>query len=819
MTRGQRAGELTRTELAARIERAQPAAWIALPKTVQKRKTTSALLGHAIHYGLVSKFEIDETIPRDESTLPCYLYTYIVDDAWRQKIQQYVVAASKLFRRGSLILNLVAQSVCGPRLPGAADVTVTVLRPRFSLAAESAEMVPMRAMAAKLEGAPESNILKHAFLPERWPSNKQPRCADVEAVLGGTFSAVLPPAPTEWLNVMTVSGWDNAINRMMSKTCGNLKVHATAQLPKAVRAYLGCAPMDIDTPRWLLIDCVLGRPRPLIAHNDDWTMATELRRVLAGVPAVWTEEWHSRRMLQYDIPDKVDFSDEVLLLHFFLVRYGVAERTYLPVASRGRKYAYIDAKVAGQLFGVKKGRGRKRKAAAGPSSTGDGDGGEDSVPTVSVGELLGLTPAAFNRRRHQVRREVRQRYRKRASTEADSDRRRRLKKQAKRWRMIGASAMPKSARVDSIETDGVGLRLILKTPHDITKFVKPLETTAELDAARAAQAAAKPKRGRKRVLPTSAPSACETHPSPQPTLPEPVMVAMDLGRAKLFAAAVSRRAVERPKTVVLTRRRYYFEMCHGRRRRWEEVRMAAVPAARDAVMALSLAGSINNSDSASWMAYLAAETAHRQVLDDEFVSNVDRARWRMVMHRGKRRCLDSCVQGLLRTALEGIPRDRPLVVGIGNAGFPSNGPRGELPAPTSELSKAMKRGMENARATGRTVTALSLDEFRTTLCCCACGSRTVAPTVAYRYRDRETREMVIGNGKSRRLRCCTTCSPTGKLRDRDVQASRNILWLAMAEYYGCPRPEYLCRVRAPQADNVDQEHQGSPQDSMTVSRD
>jgi hypothetical protein len=133
------------------------------------------------------------------------------------------------------------------------------------------------------------------------------------------------------------------------------------------------------------------------------------------------------------------------------------------------------------------------------------------------------------------------------------------------------------------------------------------------------------------------------------------------------------------------------------------------------------------------------------------------------MHRGKRRCLDS-------SAVDGVPVERPLVVGVGNAGFPSNGPCGELPAPTSELNKAMKRALAGIQATGRSVITQSLDEFRTTMCCCACGSVTSAPTVTRRRRDRTTGEMVIANGPSRRLRCCTTCSSTGKLRDRDVQA-------------------------------------------------
>lgn len=792
MTRGQRVGELTRSELTARIEQAIPSAWSALPNSIQKKKSLSALLGHAIHYGLVSEREIKETTPRIESTLPCYLYTYVVDESLRQKIQQYVVTASKLYRRGSLILNLVAQSTCGPRLPGASDITVTVLRPRFTLDVNSNRMAPFRSMMTKLEGDAKSNILKHAFLPERWPTTQQPRSPEVDAVISdGVFSSVLPPAPADWLEVMKVTGWDNAINRMMSKMCGNLKVHATAQLPKAVRAYLGCVPMNPVTPRWLLIDCALGRPRPLIADNADWDMTFELRRILAGVPVNGKEDWHLKRLLHYNIPDKIDYSAEVLLLHFFLVRYGVKERTYLPVASRGRKYAYIDAKVATYLFSFRK-RGQKRKSNAVED--------DDSEQTVSVGELLGLTPEAFNRRRRQIRRAVRQRYRRKASNaEPESEHRRRLKKQAERWRRVGASEMPRSARIDSVETDGVGLRIVLKTPQDISKFVIPIGVNEPK--------LVRPKRGKKRPAASvhDGHGCLEQHPS-GPGYPEPIMIAADLGRAKLFTAAVSRRGYQMPSTVVLTRRRYYYEMRHSRRLRWEETRMRNIPGLKNAVTALSLAGSLHNSDQASWLAYLKTETTHRQLLDDEFVSSVDRARWKMAMHRGKRRCLDNSVQRLLFTALDDTSENRPLILGIGNAGFPSHGPSGELPAPTSELSKAIKRGIERVRKTGRSVTVLTIDEFRTTLCCCACGSRTSAPVVTHRYRHRRTGERMTANGPSRRLRCCTTCSLTGKLRDRDVQASRNILWLTMAQYFGSPRPSYLCRDRRPNDGDVDHEH-------------
>ena len=97
------------------------------------------------------------------------------------------------------------------------------------------------------------------------------------------------------------------------------------------------------------------------------------------------------------------------------------------------------------------------------------------------------------------------------------------------------------------------------------------------------------------------------------------------------------------------------------------------------------------------------------------------------------------------------------------------------------------------RESGRHVVVYSVDEFRTTLCCCECGSVTTAPMVRHRRKDKTTGEVVIHDEPSRRLRQCTQCSEDGKLRDRDVQGARNILKLTQALFFGLPRPEHLCR--------------------------
>ena len=572
---------------------------------------------------------LEETVPRSETTLPCYLHTYITQEQHRQAIDAYVVVASKLYRRGTLILNLVAQSICGARLPGASDVTVSVLRPRFD---EAHIYERFRSMALLLQppddGTIEENPLKHAFLPERWPTSMCPLDPDVETILQQHPS--LPGVP-DWRSIMSGTGWDNAVNRMMSKFAANVKVHACARIAVAAKKYMSCVPLDPETSRWLLVDCTVLKLRPIIAANDDWEMAMTVRRLLTGE----TNGEYSFRWVEWPVPEKTAYTQSVLLFHLFLARYGVAERSYLPVANRSRKYAYIDAKIARHLF----------KLDAPTKKTIN----DDVSASTSVGELLSLTPAEFNRRRRDVRAEIRRRYRAKKSSETNAERKKKLANMAERWSRIGSSHRPAKARVDSIETDGVGLRLILKVQRDISPFVKPMEPPPPKDPIR---------KGRRQ-------RAAQTAPEGLPALeagPNPIVVTLDTGRAKLFSAAISTSAIKKPVSQAFKRTRYYHEMKYRARMKWEQQRMRDVDGMQDAVDKLSRTGGTRNCDPEAWSNFLQAEAEDRAKLDDEFVSNVDRAKWGMLMHRRKKSSLDQALARLIKKATENEPTDRPLVI-------------------------------------------------------------------------------------------------------------------------------------------------------------
>jgi hypothetical protein len=88
--------------------------------------------------------------------------------------------------------------------------------------------------------------------------------------------------------------------------------------------------------------------------------------------------------------------------------------------------------------------------------------------------------------------------------------------------------------------------------------------------------------------------------------------------------------------------------------------------------------------------------------------------------------------------------------------------KGEKAMPTTQIVKAFLKAKHRR---GERTKLMVINEFRTTLCCCACGGTTEA-------------KMKQSGQRSSRLRLCTQCNEsTAKLRDRDVQAARNCCFI------------------------------------------
>jgi hypothetical protein len=775
MPRGQRPGQLTRAEIAERLVQhlGLPPEHTALlldgragrhlePHERAKRKSAAELFSHAVFYRLLTPEEAAASAPSAVTTLPGYLYSHVTDAAHRAALDRYVCMWAFFYTRGARVANRLVDSA----LRAAAGAGGHEGRPRFALD-DAAQFIATAALLG------EENF-KHCFLYERWPAER--RLPALQAYLtaldpGGVpnesadfFSQGVP----DWRGLMNPTGWDNAINAMRDKFMANFYVHAAARLRERTAAYLAViAESDNDA---MFADTLTRGLRPLAIDNDVFEHLVALRKVFgAAEPRHWSFKKLSGK------------NRAVQALHLFLVRHYVdgTSRPYLPVTARARGYAYLDAKILQPLL-------RSGLDAAGrpvPEAWRTG---------MALHRLLPLSAADINLRLRELRRRERTRWRKPKATSTRRQgrrQRRRAKKDEVRRRRLRRAAMSRGcgkidprAQVFSFETDGVGLRIALtrplpSTPRPLLSLEAEYRASRVRDAERLAAAAAAAQ-----MALQGPPPAART------ATTKPIFVALDPGRAKIFAAAVCQDAWRPPSTFVFTRRRYYAEMHDARRARWEKARSARQPVAA-ALEALST-GSLRTTDAASWHRYLAADALYRELLEREYVQDKERALWRMVLFRKKRASIDRAVQRLVRQATvddrtgRRLPMTRPVHFGAGDGSFAPTGP-GEQAVPTTEAGRALHRGAERLRRAGRTVVEEDLDESRTTCRCCACGGYTPAA----RVRDAETGELRL----SRRLRSCANCTETTicRRRDRDVQASRNILWVQMHKWHGAPRPSYL----------------------------
>lgn len=296
-----------------------------------------------------------------------------------------------------------------------------------------------------------------------------------------------------------------------------------------------------------------------------------------------------------------------------------------------------------------------------------------------------------------------------------------------------SSSLPLNIQVDSILTDGVGVSMCIKTP---VRWQQQHENNGVGN------------------------------------LDNPVFVGIDTNRAKPFVAAVSTCAYKIPETITLTRRQYYHEIKHRIRMKWEHHR-SNILQNRDVIDELA-----RHSIVTDMLGYLTTVSNKLPTLEKEYIDNKDRALWRMRLYRLKTSSLDRHVQQIYKLA-----RGRPICLGIGDANFPSTG-RGEKAVPTVQMIRSIYKGATRYK---NRVLKYKIWEFRTTMCCCACGNVTQkAPTHLTKL--------------SNRLRLCSHCNSTtvgggAKLRDRDVQAARNMLWLTWYQYFDAERPDYLCRSK------------------------
>ncbi len=361
---------------------------------------------------LISNIERDDSFNKRTSTLPCYLYTHVVDKDVREKIEEYVQSYSMLYSRGSYLANLVALSTMNTTSKELPLETIPI--PPFLL---------------------NENIMKTCFLPERWLLRKNPQSlqSDIQTTYTAhkeTLAAFLPP----YTKVLSNCGWDNAINHMGTFYLGNVKTMVLPNLEKRLKAYLyDIRTLQSRTDRKEVVKCCCYELRPSsMIHNDDFEWISKFRK-FAGL---------KDNECFYSVVEEL--SDLTWTLHIWL--QGLLKDTesksfsILPVSPIGRKYAYIDNKIITSLLDSKT---RKRML----ETTQNHKGSE-------LQKVLGLTSTLFNKRRMTIRKKLMKKYK-----EPNDPKHKKLKQ---KWKKVGHGCLPPTATVKTVSTDGVGLRICLE---------------------------------------------------------------------------------------------------------------------------------------------------------------------------------------------------------------------------------------------------------------------------------------------------------------------------------------------------------------------
>jgi hypothetical protein len=638
-----------------------------------KKLGKDVLVWKAFEENLISKEQRDASFIRRSSTIPCYLYTHIIDPAIRERIEAYVQAYSMLYTRGAYLANLLVLSI--PNVPNL---------PRNEI---PNQIVPIPEILWK------DTEFKKVFYPERWLNKGSPVNPLIQQTLQQyqvDLDRLLPASIG-----LCDTGWDNALNQMASMYLGNVKVMMLTPLRNNIYKYLTEKTYEDETSPTEVMKACFYPLRPSTGISEEaYEWATRMRDFL-GIPI-------DKSYFQVD--ELNDLNDKTWTIHLWL-QDGTSR---LPVSPLGRKYAYLDAKIVRALLPAKI-KNEMLKTTA------------EHVGT-DIQKLLGLTSKCFNKRRDKIRKQLKKRYKNNTNKQ----------RLYKKWSKIGHSCLPANAEIDSVTTDGVGLRLSLKFIPRSPNPQNPAEKICPLDAFK---------------------------------------IGEDDGRVNLAATANEDGGVH-----MIKRSSFYKHLRDKKFKRWERLRMTGT-AWGGAIAQIAQAGGFSNTDLAVWTMSLAVTAQHINILRQEQLIDKTRALNRMRRFRWKKSFLHQSWKKVLTPGLSKGPT-KHIVLGVGNAKFACTG-RGEKAVPTTALSKSLHDLVKMWDMDDR-IHISPQDEYNTTKCCHRC-SQIMLPT----YRPDGTENL--------RYRLCSHCAAStgGKRRNRDVNAAKNMLTLVDRELQGLPRPAHL----------------------------
>ena len=711
-------------DLISRIQRVHP-------NFTGNRLTKTQLLRYARGLDVITDAELIASTEPNFLTRKCYLRTLIGSPYMLQKIESYVQCYSMLFVRAHQIANLAFHLHAD--VPLARPQELIRDRLFWSPRTTGDNTEPLRPSTELYHLCFETNypeLIQEMFYPEVRPGNRPmyPIIANVMNLYSHILQHLLP---ANCIQTMCATGWYRTKRYVAEKMRSTMDLYVRKSVVRHVKSYVRNLQDDIDPDVLVSLVSRPWHPPPDEVHPFVVKIIRDLRETFG-----MTDESY--------LPDQaLNMTEHVLDLHLHFARIGILKRKLMPCGNLDRKYAVIDTDIAWFLFSEARGPFTARMAFLRESRFLDS---------------IGFSPDQYDRAYRSKRYHL-----SRRPGNRKKDRRIR-----KKWRKRGRKrTVPQGARCATVNTDGTGLSLCISyIPRLLPIYDEPV-----------------PNRKKRKLI-----EKVEEREITQMRVDDggtrPVFVGIDGGRAKILCSAIDYGDGHLPTTKTFTRHQYYYSMGHRRRQSQIRQRVGDNPALQHAIEALGIAGQSHNI-----LAYITTQNLHSEVLLDEYVRSTFYSLQKMRAFRLKKSSLDRAANGLIDSARKA---GRRLVVGFGNAQFGWTGRR-EKSVPVKGIVKALlaaKKRKENERLKSREmiiegagissfsspISFFEIDEFRTTVTCCACGSATSAPRVTK------------PNGRrwpSSRLRFCMPCC---SLKDRDVQAARNILRLTRCLYYGLERP-------------------------------
>lgn len=397
-------------------------------KAIQSK---DVLVLDAFEKGLIDTENVEASLSRRTSTLPCYLHTHIEDEEMRKDIEEYVKSYSLLYTRGSWLANL--------------SCMLWVSKQDYKLP----EHFPTDETLTKVPSfLKDENLVKHCFLPERWLLKSLPIDSGIQEAYTA-YKDLLASLLPDYKKVMADTGWDNALNHMGTSYLGNVKVQICTHLCRRLKTYVIelRTPIDAGTSSrsvWQVLTAPISPNNQVSQKDYEWAM--NVRNAL-GVKTL--ESW-------LNAPE--DLTDYVWTTHLWLLEKlenSNKASSMLPVSTLSRKYAYIDEKVGKSLFSTKAKQRMQKKT--------ENDSGSN------LQKMLGLTKRLFNKRRSALRKKFVAKYKGQN------------KKLHDKWKKLGHGCLPPRAVVKMIKTDGVGLRICLEFPTTLQEVKNSLVPQKEDD--------------------------------------------------------------------------------------------------------------------------------------------------------------------------------------------------------------------------------------------------------------------------------------------------------------------------------------------------